>query len=85
MVSKQDSCLRVRCLAMLPPDELHPSISLPDVSFSIDGIVNLLQGLDGNKSPGLDGIPANVLKTCALEIAPILQVIFTVFNHKLCT
>ena len=50
---------------------------MPDISFSIDGIVNLLQGFDSNKSPEPDGIPAIVHKMCALEIAPILQITFT--------
>ena len=64
-------------LTNLPLADLEPHTSMSDISFSIDGIVNLLQCLDVNKSPGPDGIPPVVLKTCALEFAPILQVIFT--------
>jgi len=33
--------------------------------------------LDPSKSAGPDGIPTFVLKSCATEISPILQVIFT--------
>ena len=56
---------------------MHSHISVPNISFSTEGRTNLLQDLDANKSPRPDGIPAAVLKACASEIAPILQVIFT--------
>ena len=46
---------------------------LHEISFSISGIRNLLN-LDTNKSPGPDSIPAVLLKKCADEISPILQV-----------
>ena len=64
-------------LTYLPQAAVHSHISVPNISFSTEGITNLLQDLDANKSPGPDGIPAAVLKACASEIAPILQVIFT--------
>jgi len=56
---------------------VHSHISVPNISFSTEGIINLLQDLDSNKSPGPNGIRAAVLKASAPEIAPILQVIFT--------
>jgi len=55
---------------------IHIIISVPNIS-STEDITNLLQDLDANKSPGPDGIPAAILKACASEIAPFLQVIFT--------
>ena len=57
------------------PEFLHPSI--PGVSFSTEGIFKLLSELDITKSPGPDAIPSIVLRHCAAQIAPILQVIFT--------
>jgi len=54
----------------------HPS-PMPDISISTEGIFKLLSELDTNKSPGPDEIPSVVLKHCAAEIAPILQIIFT--------
>ena len=64
-------------LTNLPQAAVHSHISVPNISFSTEGITNLLKDLDANKSPGPDGIPAAVLKACVSEIAPILQVIFT--------
>ena len=60
----------------LPQAAEHPHIAVPNISFSTEGIINLLQDLESNKSPGPDGIPAAVLKASAPE-TPILQVIFT--------
>jgi len=57
------------------PESLHPS--MPDISFSTEGIFKLLCELDITKSPGPDAIPSIVLRHCAAQIAPILQVIFT--------
>jgi len=51
--------------------------SMPDKSFSTKGIFKLLCELDTKKSSGLNEIPSFILKQCAAEIVPILQVIFT--------
>ena len=51
--------------------------TMPEISFNTPGIHKLLLDLDTNKSPGPDSIPAIILKNCADEISPILQVIFT--------
>jgi len=59
-------------LANLPQAAVHSHISVPNISFSIEGITNLLKDLDANKPPGPDGIPAAVLKACASKIALIL-------------
>ena len=50
---------------------------MPDISFNTKGIYKLLNELNINKSPGLNKIPTRVLKCCATEIAPLLQIIFT--------
>ena len=49
---------------------------IPDISISVDGVLNLLKTLDTKKASGPDQIPARILKLCAEEIAPILTVIF---------
>ena len=49
---------------------------MPNISFNIEGIYN---GLHINKSPGPDEIPSRILKYCATEISPVLQIIFTQF------
>ena len=51
--------------------------SIPDVSFSTDGILKLIKSLNINKASGPDNIPARVLTICAEEIAPILTILFT--------
>ena len=47
------------------------------ITFSFEGIENLLQQLDPSKASGPDRIPTHILKLCKAEIAFILQVIFT--------
>ena len=51
---------------------------MPPIIISIGGIEALLTKLDSNKSAGPDQIPSYILKHCAKEVAPILQVIFTI-------
>ena len=46
------------------------------IIISIEGIEALLTKLDTNKYAGPDQIPSYILKHCAHEIAPILQVIY---------
>ena len=50
---------------------------MPTLSISQSGIQQLLSTLDEQKSSGPDLISPYILKHCANEIAPILQVIFT--------
>ena len=47
------------------------------LDFLVHGIQVLLENLDTAKSPGPDRIRSVVLKHCASELAPVLQVIFT--------
>ena len=47
------------------------------ITFSVEGIENLLQQLDPSKALGPDRIPTHILKFCKAKIGPILQVIFT--------
>ena len=49
---------------------------MPAISISTQGICNLLCNLDASKAMGPDRISPYVLKYCAAEISPILQIIF---------
>ena len=54
--------------------------SIPDISFSTDGILKLIKSLNINKASGRtgpDNVSAKALTICAEEIAPILTVLFT--------
>ena len=50
---------------------------MPAISISTQGICNLLCNLDASKAMGPDRISPYILKYCAAEISPILQLIFT--------
>ena len=56
------------------------SSTYPDIGtliLNVNGIKVLLNTLQPKKSSGLDNILSWILKECADEIAPILQIIFT--------
>ena len=46
-------------------------------AYTVPGIQSLLENLEVVKSPGPDKIDPLVLKHCASELAPVLQVIFS--------
>ena len=61
-----------------PPDDTRNKYSnMPDLKISVNGIIKLLQGLKPDKAPGPDQIRPLLLQKLCLEIAPILQVIFS--------
>ena len=47
------------------------------ITFTTNGIEHLLKNLKPGKVAGPDDIPTWILKICAVQVAPILQVIFT--------
>ena len=51
--------------------------NMPDLKISVNGIIKLLQGLKPDKAPGPDQIRPLLLQKLCLEIAPVLQVIFS--------
>ena len=60
-----------------PPDDIRNKyLNMPDLKISVNGI-KLLQGLKPDKAPGPDQIRPLLLQKLSLEIAPILQVIFS--------
>ena len=52
----------------------HPT--MPDFQITLDGVTKLLKDLNPHKAPGPDGVPAQILKIAAEEIAPSLRLIF---------
>ena len=53
----------------------YPKIG--DLPFTTRGIQLQLERLDPAKAPGPDQLPARVLKLCAKQISPVLQIIFS--------
>ena len=59
------------------PHHFPPSkFTMSPIKFSTRKVRQTLLQLDASKSKGPDGIPAIVLKTCAPELAPILNKLF---------
>ena len=57
-----------------------PSNQYPDtdnIDFTSNGIKCILENLDSSKSADPDSIPTRILKLCATEISPILQIILS--------
>ena len=61
-------------IPVIPSTQYPP---MPNVTFNTKGIESLLKDLKPGKAAGPDEIPTWILKTCAEQIAPVLQVIFT--------
>ena len=55
---------------------------MPSITLSTEEIEALLSKLDTNKTAGPDQIPSYILKHCAHEVAPILQVIYNQSLHS---
>ena len=51
--------------------------TMPDIFFTENGITKLLANLNPHKAAGLDNIMPRVLKELAIEISPILTLIFS--------
>ena len=49
---------------------------IQDVYLSVEGIEEVLQGLDPNKAAGPDCVESRVLKECSKELAPLLYKIY---------
>ena len=61
-----------------PPDDIGNKYpNMPDLKIPVNGIIKLLQGLTPDKAPGPDQIRPLLLQKLCLEIAPILQDIFS--------
>ena len=49
---------------------------MPKITVSKTGVLNLLLKIKENKASGPDGIPGNLLRICANEIAEVLPLLF---------
>ena len=68
-------------IPIMDPTNSFMTPGMSDISFSIDGIQHQLSKLDANKAKGPDNISPYILKHCAIEISPVLRVIFTQSLH----
>ena len=50
--------------------------TMPDITVICDGVVKLLKNLKPNKATGPDGVPGQILKMAADELAPALTLLF---------
>ena len=55
------------------PDPEHP---MPNITVSQAGVLKLLQNIKVDKATGPDGIPGNILKLCAPELAKVFTLLF---------
>ena len=54
----------------------NPDHPMPQISVSKAGVLKLLLNVKENKATGPDGIPGNLLKICASELADVLTLLF---------
>ena len=61
----------------LTPPTLPPTQhSVPKIEFNTEKLKKILMHLNNKKATDPDGIPEIVLKMCAVELTPILRVLF---------
>ena len=53
-----------------------PNTEMPKFEITVQGVTELLEGLNGGKAPGPDKLPNLILKNAANEISPFLKIIF---------
>ena len=49
---------------------------MPKIQISQAGVLKLLLNIKENKATGPDGIPGNLIKMCAHELAPVFTTLF---------
>ena len=62
------------------PNIEDAEVTIPNISpiiFTQSGIQHLLSTLDVSKASGPDRVSPYILKHCAEELSPVLQIIFT--------
>ena len=70
------SVFTVEDTSCIPDKGTSPYPSIPDFDITSNGVRNLLENCNTNKSPGPDNIHAAFLKQVASEIAPVLSHLF---------
>ena len=53
-----------------------PNTEMPKFEITVQGVTELLEGIDGGKASGPDELPSLILKNAANEISPFLKIIF---------
>ena len=53
-----------------------PNTEMPKFAITVQGVIKLLEGLNGGKAHGPDELPNLILKNAANEISPFLKIIF---------
>ena len=63
---------------LTPPPAFSEQTSerIQDVYLSVEGVEEVLQGLNPNKAAGPDGVESRILKECSKELAPLLYKIY---------
>ena len=56
--------------------DLNPKHPMPKIHITKAGVLKLLLNIKENKATGPDGIPGNLLKICANELADVLTLLF---------
>jgi len=64
-----------------PPLYPTSTITMSPIKFSTHKVWNVLLQLNSSKSSEPDGTPATVLKSCAPELAPVLNMLFQLSNN----
>ena len=49
---------------------------MPKIRVGQAGVLKLMLNIKENKATGPDGVPCNLLKLCAYELAPVYTVLF---------
>ena len=63
-------------ITSIPSLSSQPSLDIDPLVINIEGVIQLLKDLDQYKSGGPDGLPARFLKEMAIQIAPVLVLIY---------
>lgn len=66
----------------IPLLESSPHPDIPDINISEEGVLKQLRQLNPRKASGPDGIPARLLKEMAVELTPMLTMIFQASIHQ---
>ena len=71
------SVFTIEDLTNVPNKGTSSCSAMEPIVFTVPGVLSLLEYLEVVKSPGPDKIHPLILKHCASELAPVLQVIFS--------
>ena len=76
LIQKLISIFTIDKSTAIPQTTKHIDESIPKLTIRENGVEKLPQDINPSRASGPDGIPNRILKACAIQIAPILTVIF---------